>query len=913
MHRRSRAGLVFALLLLAVRLGGATATGPYRRTVSQIMDAGPGWSPTMAPPIHAVLRAPRRHLPSNPASPRAAAAPAAGTRSALPASLNAGTSFLGAALSDANAFPPDSMGAAGPTQFLVGVNGRIRSFSKATGAADGVLDATLDAFFETVRNGDPTGTPRVRYDRLSSRWFVTASNFPLINNRVLIAVSDAASSGVISNATVWTYYYFLHNLDAPAGDTDLFLDSASLGVDANALVIGGNVFDASGVFQGVTVHVAQKSELLTGSGGNLTVGGLARAFRNLTGTPTGEGPYSPQGVDDLFDAGSLESWVVGVDNAGFGALVFRKITYSAPDTWPPASISANLPLTVPATAIPLTVPHAGNVFGTDGELDAVDDRLTGASLRGGTVWTAHNISVDASGAAPGDRDGSRWYQIDVSSGTPVLLQSGTLFDPAVTDPRFYWIPAIAVSGQGHAAIGASAAGAVEHVNAAAAMRLSDDPPGTLQAPALLTAATDAYNPAGDPGPAWRWGDYSFTSVDPDDDMTMWTIQEYCNAEDSWGVRVVQLLAPPPAMPSAAVPPAVVNGQASVLVDVTGTALLGSGFFDPGPGFARHIQASVTGGATVNSVTYTSPTSITLDLDTTLAAPGPQSITVTNPDGQAAEGMGILTITSDGSPFVASIAPTSGPAGGGTSAVVGGVDFATGATVTIGGAAAPLVMVTSGTTADITVPALPPGTLNDVTLTNPDTLDGTLANGWFADFLDVDQNDIFHDDVEKLVRNAVTVGCGAGNYCRNASVTRGQMAVFLLKSKLGAGYAPPACSGTVFLDVDCSGPFDSWIEDIASRGITGGCGGGNYCPDSPVTRAQMSAFLLKTDLGEAYVPPACSGTVFLDVDCGGLFDSWIEDLASREITGGCGGGNYCPDSPVTRGQMSALLVKTFALP
>ena len=114
------------------------------------------------------------------------------------------------------------------------------------------------------------------------------------------------------------------------------------------------------------------------------------------------------------------------------------------------------------------------------------------------------------------------------------------------NPRFYWIPAIAVSGQGHAAIGTSASGATQRINAATAGRLAGDPLGTLQSPVLYTASTFGYNPAGDPGPPRRWGDYSFTSVDPTDDMTMWTIQQYCDATDSYGVRVVELVAPPPA-------------------------------------------------------------------------------------------------------------------------------------------------------------------------------------------------------------------------------------------------------------------------------------------------------------------------------------------------------------------------------
>ncbi len=182
------------------------------------------------------------------------------------------------------------------------------------------------------------------------------------------------------------------------------------------------------------------------------------------------------------------------------------------------------------------------------------------------------------------------------------------------------------------------------------------------------------------------------------------------------------------------------------------------------------------------------------------------------------------------------------------------------------------------------------------------------------FPDVTSGDQFYPFVETSLHNGVTGGCGGGNYCPGNDVTRAQMAVFLLKAKLGSAYVPPPCTGTVFGDVPCTGGiFDPWIEDLAGRGITGGCGGGNYCPGNPVTRAQMAAFLLKTLLGSGYTPPACTGAVFLDVPCtGGVFDPWIEDLAGRAITGGCGGGNYCPANPNTRGQMAVFLVKTFGL-
>jgi hypothetical protein len=44
----------------------------------------------------------------------------------------------------------------------------------------------------------------------------------------------------------------------------------------------------------------------------------------------------------------------------------------------------------------------------------------------------------------------------------------------------------------------------------------------------------------------------------------------------------------------------------------------------------------------------------------------------------------------------------------------------------------------------------------------------------------------------------------------------------------------------------------------------------------------------------------------------LLIGWIEQLAAEHITGGCGGGNYCPSNPNTRGQMAVFITKTFNL-
>jgi hypothetical protein len=242
------------------------------------------------------------------------------------------------------------------------------------------------------------------------------------------------------------------------------------------------------------------------------------------------------------------------------------------------------------------------------------------------------------------------------------------------------------------------------------------------------------------------------------------------------------------------------------------------------------------------------------------------------------------------------------------------------TATIGGAVYAWTVaggtITSGQgTSQILFNAGPPGTT--MTLSVTDTVGVCTSPAGKTrtqvDFLDVPPSDPFHDYVDTLARNGVTAGCGGGNYCRNSSVTRAQMAVFLLKGEHGSNYEPPPCTG-LFPDVECT-PTPAfavdWIEELANEGITGGCGGGNYCPNNPVTRAQMAVFLLKAEHGSSYSPPACAG-IFGDVACPSPFANWIEQLASEGITGGCGGGNYCPAASVTRGQMAVFLVKTFQL-
>ena len=168
-------------------------------------------------------------------------------------------------------------------------------------------------------------------------------------------------------------------------------------------------------------------------------------------------------------------------------------------------------------------------------------------------------------------------------------------------------------------------------------------------------------------------------------------------------------------------------------------------------------------------------------------------------------------------------------------------------------------------------------------------------------------------IETLERSGITGGCGGGGaiYCPDDPVTRAQMAVFLERGINGADFVPPPATGTVFADVGANDFAAAFIERLFADGNTGGCGGGNYCPSNSVTRAQMAVFLLRAKYGASYTPPPATG-VFNDVPVGSFADAFIEQLAAEGITGGCGSGNYCPADPITRAQMAVFLVRTFGL-
>jgi YD repeat-containing protein len=270
----------------------------------------------------------------------------------------------------------------------------------------------------------------------------------------------------------------------------------------------------------------------------------------------------------------------------------------------------------------------------------------------------------------------------------------------------------------------------------------------------------------------------------------------------------------------------------------------------------------------------------------------------------------LTISSL-SPPKTQVQPSGGP--NVITITINGSGFTSSSAASFNGVSKPTTYVSSTQlTMNITYNDITAANIDAVTVTNPPPSSPASAP-FVVYFVDV-AGGSYYDFINLMAYHGITAGCGNGNYCPSKVVTRDQMAVFLLKAEWGSSYVPPTCvPGVPFLDITCTTGFDPWIEEFGNEGISSGCGGGNYCPTIPVTRDQMAVFLLKTrerdGSGYTYVPPPCTG-IFNDVPCPSGFANWIEEVYRRGITAGCGGGNFCPSTQVTRDQMAVFISKTW---
>jgi hypothetical protein len=182
--------------------------------------------------------------------------------------------------------------------------------------------------------------------------------------------------------------------------------------------------------------------------------------------------------------------------------------------------------------------------------------------------------------------------------------------------------------------------------------------------------------------------------------------------------------------------------------------------------------------------------------------------------------------------------------------------------------------------------------------------------WFAD---VGSSDSDFAAINAMAQHSITAGCGNNNFCPNENVTRDQMAIFIVRAILGTDNFTYTTT-PYFTDVTPSTFGFKWIQKLKDLGITSGCTATTYCPGTVVARDQMAVFIVRARLGVAIAGPGPTFTYpttpyFTDATAASEFAfPWIQRMKLESITSGCTATTYCGTDPVTRGQMAIFIMR-----
>jgi hypothetical protein len=176
------------------------------------------------------------------------------------------------------------------------------------------------------------------------------------------------------------------------------------------------------------------------------------------------------------------------------------------------------------------------------------------------------------------------------------------------------------------------------------------------------------------------------------------------------------------------------------------------------------------------------------------------------------------------------------------------------------------------------------------------------------FADVPPSDYQFDAVNLLKGKNITDGCTTDDYCPTAPITRAQMAIFIVRAVYNGSDDFPYSQNPYFSDVTPSDFGFAWIQHMYELGITTGCASGLFCPNNTVTRAEMAIFLIRARYGSATLFTSPTTPYFADVPADSFGFSWIQRLREDNITSGCSATDYCPSNPVDRGDMAIFVMR-----
>ena len=443
--------------------------------------------------------------------------------------------------------PPDTDGDVGPNHYVEAVNSSFRVYDKSGTPLS--PPTTYNSFFSSL-TGTPCqnandGDPFAFYDHQADRWVISDFAFPAFPGTSFwqcIGVSQSPDPV----AGPWALYAI--QID-PANNNQLGdypkFAMWNDGGTQNAYFFTVNLFINNTTFVGVRAFALDRASMLTGGSANAVAftippASLGDSYSLVAATfRTGDPPPTPRdemllAIDSPATGGvtqtQVHAWKFHVD--------FATPANSTLGVDP--NHSANSQISVDPFVDAFTSAEGFDIVpqqGTSQKLQTLGDKIMTPLVyqnRSGTesLWADSTICTDANCTGP---TGVRWYQFDVTGGnfpaTPVQQQTWTNGN----DGLWRFMPSIAVDNAGNTAIGYSASSPSIFPGIRYAGRLESDPPSNLgQGEAIMTNGGGAQTSAFD-----RWGDYTYTSIDPSDGMTFWHVNEYyvATGNASWATRI----------------------------------------------------------------------------------------------------------------------------------------------------------------------------------------------------------------------------------------------------------------------------------------------------------------------------------------------------------------------------------------
>jgi hypothetical protein len=511
--------------------------------------------------------------------------------------------------------PPDTCGAAGPTNYVETVNQTVGIYSpKATGTST-VTDSFRHFWFTVGQLPRPTvnsnlSDPIVAYDELIGRFLIgdqdvdTGAHVSTFD----IAVSKSSSPSTLTAAD-WNFYQINTTENMASGlaadyDADY---PGNFGYNHDALVFTLNMFRGA-AFDHALVTSVNASDLAAG---------VAQAQLHAYKNDVNAASLRPTTMHDSVAGDPM--WLVSETGDGQHLNVYKMTNVlSNTPVYTLTQLAVNSYTNI--AQVPPRQPN-GTAITND-----IDSRILKAAERNNTLVATHAVSVSPT------QDAAQWYAIDLSTGTPTLQQQG---DVSLGSNTYASYPGIDVNSAG--ALGMSfmdsGTAAGQFLSMYVTGRAASDPSGTMQTPVRVSAGTGVANYSDFAGP--RAGDLSGINVDPADD-SFWAANEFANtdATANWGTAIANFTVTNNTNSNAAASTLAVTGFPSPTVaGVAGTFTVivrdSNGNIASGYRGTVHFTSSDPQAVLPADYTFTAADNGVHTFSTTLKTAGSQSLTATD--------------------------------------------------------------------------------------------------------------------------------------------------------------------------------------------------------------------------------------------------------------------------------------------